>query len=175
MIEKLSNQEVFDKVWEHFIKNKNPPSIMDDGRCVYRGPGGSKCAIGIFIPDDKYIPQMDEDSGHIPLLLDDIILNILILYEFRRAHDSSATIPRPSFHEKMKLKLIEIAVRHRLTYPSENELPRRESGEFKNTDDIDFNGPLNRIILSPAPCETGELGDEDISLIGPSKKSLKSR
>jgi hypothetical protein len=175
MITKLSNQQVFDKVWDHFITKKNPPSIRDDGRCVYRGPDGSKCAIGIFIPDEKYFPEMDVNSGHIPLLLDDIILNVSILYEFRRAHDSSAHRPQPSFHEKMKLQLIAIAVKHRLTYPSENELPRRESGEFKNTDDIDFNGPLNRIILSPAPCETGELGDEDISLIGPSKKSLKSR
>jgi hypothetical protein len=32
----------------------------DSGRCLYRGPNGAKCAIGLFIPDDRYNPQMDD-------------------------------------------------------------------------------------------------------------------
>jgi len=37
------------------------PSI-DRGRdkCLYRGPGGSKCAIGVLIEDDKYSSILED-------------------------------------------------------------------------------------------------------------------
>lgn len=31
--------------------------------CVYRADNGNKCAVGCFIPDEVYIPEMDIDQG----------------------------------------------------------------------------------------------------------------
>lgn len=38
--------------------NNGTKSIAYENVCRYRGPGGNKCAIGVFIPDDVY------DSGY---------------------------------------------------------------------------------------------------------------
>lgn len=35
------------------------PSRSEKGDCSYRGLNNSKCAAGIFIPDDKYKPDME--------------------------------------------------------------------------------------------------------------------
>lgn len=54
MYESLTNQQVFDKVWKHFVTNKQPKSLSSSGQCVYRNLRNEKCAIGVFIPDECY-------------------------------------------------------------------------------------------------------------------------
>jgi hypothetical protein len=34
-------------------------SVNSDGECVYRGPNGARCAVGLFIPDSEYNAGMD--------------------------------------------------------------------------------------------------------------------
>lgn len=52
--------EVFNKVKGHLLtQNKRSTSPMNDRYCAYRGKDGRKCAIGIFIPDDKYTEQFE--------------------------------------------------------------------------------------------------------------------
>ncbi len=54
-------QEIFDKVSVHLL-TQGKRALGDDGqRCKYRAPDGSKCAVGILIPDDAYDPVME---GH---------------------------------------------------------------------------------------------------------------
>jgi hypothetical protein len=51
----MNKQEMFDKVWDWFVTNKNAPSISLTKAietCMYRGPNGTKCAFGVLIPDD---------------------------------------------------------------------------------------------------------------------------
>ena len=55
----MTRQEVFDKVYTHFVTEGNPPS-MDGQECLYRGPNGLKCAAGLFIPDELYLESMEE-------------------------------------------------------------------------------------------------------------------
>lgn len=31
-------------------------------RCLYRGPDGRKCAVGLLIPDDKFDPAINSDA-----------------------------------------------------------------------------------------------------------------
>lgn len=57
----MTNQELFDKVVAHARAQKCRSYDPDNGNCLYRGPGGTKCFIGALIPDDKYDPKMDED------------------------------------------------------------------------------------------------------------------
>ena len=53
----LSRQEMFDKVCQH-LRTQKKRSFKSDfnessqGTCVYRGPNGTKCAVGALIPDE---------------------------------------------------------------------------------------------------------------------------
>ena len=55
----LLKQEVFNKVWDHFITQKKPRGIKSSGGCGLRGMGNTKCAIGVLIPDEIYFPGME--------------------------------------------------------------------------------------------------------------------
>lgn len=57
----LTSQEVFDRVWEHFVVGRASAS-KDDFVCLYRGDG-TKCAAGLFIPDERYAPEIE---GEVP-------------------------------------------------------------------------------------------------------------
>lgn len=37
-------------------------SVTETGACRYRGPEGSRCAVGVFIPDELYSRTMDTDN-----------------------------------------------------------------------------------------------------------------
>jgi hypothetical protein len=54
----MTAQEIFDRVWTHFVVEGNPRSINDCG-CAYRGHGGAKCAVGVLIPDEEYAPSFE--------------------------------------------------------------------------------------------------------------------
>ena len=53
----MNNQEFFDKTLAH-LKQQGVPSARSDG-CLYRGPNGTKCAIGFHIPDELYKSEME--------------------------------------------------------------------------------------------------------------------
>lgn len=46
-------QETFFTIVNH-LRKQNCKSINENEECLYRGPNGTKCAIGCLIPDDKY-------------------------------------------------------------------------------------------------------------------------
>lgn len=53
---KMTKQQIFDKVATHLIKQKRfSGELNEEGHrmsCLYRGPDGTKCAIGVLISDD---------------------------------------------------------------------------------------------------------------------------
>jgi hypothetical protein len=54
-------QSVIDEVVPFLYKqrpsfNESNPNVS---HCAYRGPNGSRCAIGYYIPDDLYDPLME--------------------------------------------------------------------------------------------------------------------
>jgi hypothetical protein len=57
----MNNQQIFDKVSRHLLKQGTRST--DELQCVYRGPGGLKCAIGVLIPDEAYDPKMEGVSA----------------------------------------------------------------------------------------------------------------
>lgn len=70
-MEQLTAQEIFDKVYKHFIIDKNPRSISTTGAtCYYRGPNGEKCAVGILIDDKDYNEYMEGHSMENLLTID---------------------------------------------------------------------------------------------------------
>lgn len=52
------NQSVFDFAIAALVA-QGRPSISFTGQCMYRGPGGTKCAAGHCIPDSKYSPALE--------------------------------------------------------------------------------------------------------------------
>lgn len=64
-IRPLTEQEVFNKVWEHFVVQGHVQSIHEanellntSGMCMYKSEN-SKCAIGLFIPDEEYHASLE--------------------------------------------------------------------------------------------------------------------
>ncbi len=53
----MTNQEAVTKVVQH-LRTQQVRSVKD-GRCLYRGPDGLKCAIGVLIPDDQFDRAME--------------------------------------------------------------------------------------------------------------------
>ncbi|HSW91517.1 MAG TPA: hypothetical protein VLG09_02635 [Candidatus Saccharimonadales bacterium] len=75
--------------------------------CYYRGPDGSKCAIGCAIPDELYDPRMEDkvvdmimdEWDNIHELFADV--DKTYLYESQQAHDMSSTTTAEQLVEKL--------------------------------------------------------------------------
>ena len=88
----MTTQEVFDKVATHLL-TQNFKSVDDFGRCcLYRGPEGTKCAVGILIPDEQYNPSMEHHT--VQTLIDKFPMpeyfnrDKIMLIALQRIHDS---------------------------------------------------------------------------------------
>jgi hypothetical protein len=54
---------VFNRTVAH-LAAQGRPSFNPTGQRQYRGPGGLKCAVGIWIPDEKYRRGLEGKSVH---------------------------------------------------------------------------------------------------------------
>lgn len=123
----MTNQEAFNKVWDHFVTNNGKPSLDFRGDCLFRGPNGTKCAVGVLIPDDIYDPAMDDPQEHstIPHLLrnfpkaKELLRGISgdFLKDLQFAHDSAA-LQKADFGVRVRENLIMVAEAWCLTIPS---------------------------------------------------------
>lgn len=62
----MTKQEIYDRVCAHLAQQKVQSRITDEdgvGKCLYRGPNGTSCAIGCLITDEEYDPKMDIGDG----------------------------------------------------------------------------------------------------------------
>jgi hypothetical protein len=58
----MTPQKIFDKVAKHlFTQGKRAmlDPTRESGQCMYRGPDGSKCAVGVLIPNKLYRKGME--------------------------------------------------------------------------------------------------------------------
>jgi len=55
----MDTQAVVDKVLKHLWDQGECSRDPFGSECAYRGRNGTKCAIGILIPDDIYSPNME--------------------------------------------------------------------------------------------------------------------
>lgn len=53
----MTKQEIFDTVAVHMLA-QGKKSENEDG-CLYRGPNGTKCAVGVLIKDEIYRPILE--------------------------------------------------------------------------------------------------------------------
>ena len=58
-------QEIFDQAAKHLLtQNEQAMTFDKDGNknCLYRSATGTKCAVGCFIADDEYSPQLENTA-----------------------------------------------------------------------------------------------------------------
>jgi hypothetical protein len=65
----MTPQEIFDTVAKHLF-TQGCRSVEDaedaDAACLYRGPEGRMCAVGVLIPDELYSSAIEyENIGHL--------------------------------------------------------------------------------------------------------------
>lgn len=93
----MNKQEMLNTAVPFLIKQAVPSMTENGTRCLYRGPNGTKCAIGCIIPDDRYQEQFDGVgfisslkgiSGVMPDILGD---DIPFLRALQQCHDLAST------------------------------------------------------------------------------------
>lgn len=95
----MTRQEMFDKIWNHFIEEDAPWSVTEKGGCRYRGEDGKKCAVGLLLPDSLYHPDMEGKAiervfQHFPEVKEFFgEHNMHFLDACQRAHDQTSPIP----------------------------------------------------------------------------------
>jgi len=84
------------RILGHIKREFKGKSETSDGEsCLYRGPNGTKCAVGMFIPDELYDPRMDELSfiDHVvkffPKIKSVLPLDLKALCKLQDIHDQS--------------------------------------------------------------------------------------
>jgi hypothetical protein len=111
----MTKQQTFDIVARHLLQQNCKCEVR--GRCVYRGPGGLKCAAGILIPDELYdrnfegeavfydsrggtpVAQIIKQQGH----------NIPLVSDLQNVHDAFDECDWPC-------RLKKVAKEHELKY-----------------------------------------------------------
>ena len=141
-------QEIFDTVYRHFIIEKQRFSFETQASgefeaCRYRGPNGEKCAVGLFLPDDEYNPEMENAQLRTLILTDepnrispslvalcggpdhtfvDINPNFKLLDALQQAHDRAASsVPQEGAdrcRQDFEISLTRIARQYHLTIPT---------------------------------------------------------
>ena len=115
----MTNQEAVDTIAQHLIaQNKRCVDVDDLERCLYRGPDGMKCAVGVLIPDSEYREEFDwfEFKG---MSLQEIMdecpsissLNYKMLAELQYVHDSQGAWGSSGLTRDGAMKFIE-AIEH---------------------------------------------------------------
>jgi hypothetical protein len=103
----LTNQQVVDKVYAH-LKEQGKPARDFTGQCFYRGPGGTRCAVGCLIPPRFYNPQMENkniDSIVFQTTFGDLFpkKQISLLNQLQLIHDNwMAPFEFSYIHERMR-------------------------------------------------------------------------
>jgi len=88
-------QELYDYIVEAIVK-QGRPSVGDNDRCLYRGPGGLKCAYGHVHPDSMYSEDM-ENSGVLQLRLKgrlpkSLVPRVDLISYLQDAHDAAVPL-----------------------------------------------------------------------------------
>ena len=118
----MTQQEIFDKVWEHFIVNKGNPS-HDGMVCKYKDHFGNKCAVGLFIPNNKYSRHMEGVTSAVIQRDFNILKEVdpVFLGNIQGCHDCLIRKSPSVFTKEMEVELRKLAHNYSLTIPGERK------------------------------------------------------
>lgn len=87
-------QQAFEaSVRQMFAQGK--PAQNDKGVCMYRGPNGTKCAVGALIPDEAYSEDMEQNILSVLVEIDEfsavlppiLLENVTFFQGLQHIHD----------------------------------------------------------------------------------------
>jgi len=123
----MTPQEIYDTVAKHLfaqgMRSQGAHPDKDSMVCLYRGPNGTKCAVGVLIPDEFYDPEM-ESNALVHLFDPDVTPdggfklpawmkeNLSLLMRLQHTHDCSWHWHQS---ERMKERLRQVAQDHELS------------------------------------------------------------
>lgn len=88
----MTNQEAFDIAVAGLAAQNFEASVeAPRSKCVFRGAGGKKCAIGHLIPDERYISKFEDTSLDTVLRASGITLEYNFARTLQRAHDTASS------------------------------------------------------------------------------------
>lgn len=94
----MTNQEAFNISAGHLLSQMKVSA--DETNCLYRGPRGLKCAIGCLIPDELYLPEMENNGIQHPIFASMLpTVDRALLIELQVCHDRFAP---SSWKEKLR-------------------------------------------------------------------------
>jgi hypothetical protein len=115
-------QEIFDYVIQRLLEQGKRSMTGEEG-CKYRGDGGTRCALGWLIPDDRYHAEMDDLvlAWNVQDLLRHDIPAITALghelaYEIQRAHDQASDHIPGLFKTTLLENMKDVALRRNLAW-----------------------------------------------------------
>lgn len=124
----MSLQEMFDANWNHFVVDGADRSYDAEAPgpyCRYRGPNGTKCAVGLLINDDEYDPAIEMIGSINSLIAEEVLVfkqdpeNAHELCEhLQDVHDGIG--PNEDVQAEFKRGLTAVARVFGLTIPSES-------------------------------------------------------
>ncbi len=86
----LEAQSIFDSVCRH-LSEQGGKSVDPTLGCSYRGPNGTKCAVGFLLGDDEYSPSMEGKVAQLIGLPPRLQSHASMLASLQNAHDLNST------------------------------------------------------------------------------------
>lgn len=114
-----TKQEVFDKVWHHFITNGSSPGIGPAGICCYYNASThNRCAIGILMSEEDARSMPNGSIGQLAFVQSVVVPKVLLplLVALQVSHDYYAEASR-SFRSDFSEDLKRIAATFNLKVP----------------------------------------------------------
>jgi hypothetical protein len=118
-----NKQEIFDTTTRALLAQGRPSFNPAEGTCLYRGPDGTKCAIGHLIPDDAYHPDMENLRAWADRVMEAAGFDGptgaqsaagMFLAELQSAHDEPARTDFNNWLKPWKAKLRRVAALYHL-------------------------------------------------------------
>jgi hypothetical protein len=122
----MTDQEAFDAMCRHLLKMRRQTRDPATGACMYRGPRGTRCAVGALIPDEQYRSRF-EGGYNLRRLTEEVRalneVNYELLQSVQALHDSEIYWGRKGLLAHAKTRLREIAGIYNL-FPAVLDSPR---------------------------------------------------
>lgn len=88
-----TNQELFDYCYQELVK-QGTGSAEPSGHCFYRGPNGTRCAVGLLIDDSEYSEEFERVAAQdLEIVQKFYPEQMYFLRSMQQAHDNAVTDP----------------------------------------------------------------------------------
>jgi hypothetical protein len=122
-VSSVTNQEIFNIVWDWFIVQEKPQSHVIGTGCAYRGGCGEKCAVGVLLKDEYYERALEGrrvTSRDVLEALEKSIgdFSINFVSVLQSVHDNYSIESGSTFLEYITRRLTQIASQYELEVPN---------------------------------------------------------